>query len=341
MFGFHPRRHNYLIKNIFGIHFAWLALSSKYIPLEKISEKNKYFIFRFLKFLLINFSDVKNVHIFNDYFCEQWNIASFPQEKKNKYGNYKKFHEFIYENEKFIDFDLKFLKEYKNKIEFNIYKKKVGIFLRTKGSSNKHDISSQLRDSNALENYRIAIEESVKKNWQVFISGDLEEFPEWLNQYGDMIIYRKKCKLTKDEYNLFVGLSVDCFVTTGSGPVAWKLIDPNKPHLVLDAYPLAFGWYKSTVAYKFLSEPKSINFLDIFKERNLIIEPPIPCRMSSPQELHNIVMEFLSDYEYGKISGHSPEKINLPEDSLIATGHAKASKVWCKLQKNLINNETK
>ena len=338
VFGLNPRRHNPLVKNIFGHHFIWLALSSKYIPLSKINDKNKYLIFKFLNFLLINFSDVKKIYDFNGYFCKKWNISSFPQEEQNKYGSYKKFHKFIYENEKFIHFDLEFLEKYKNKIKFNNSKNKVGIFLRTKGLASQNNLSSYLRDSNKLENFKNTIEESVKKNWQVFISGDLEEFPEWLNQYEDMIIHRKKCKLSKNEFNLFVGLSVDCFITTGSGPVAWKLIDPNKPHLVLDAYPLAFGWYKSTVAYKFLSDQKNANFLNIFQENKLIINPPTPCRMSSQQELHSIVIEFLSDFEYGKISGYSPEELNLPADSLLASGYAKVSKTWCKLQKELIKN---
>jgi hypothetical protein len=338
IFGFNPRRHNRLVKDIFGIHFTWLALSSKYIPFGKISDKNKYFIFRFLKFILINFSNVKNVYDFNNYFCDKWKILSFPQEEQNKYGNYRKFHKFIYENEKFINFNLEFLENYKNKIKFDKSKKKVGIFFRSKGSKSKNNLSSYLRDSNILENYKSTIEESIKKNWQVFISGDLDEFPEWLNQYGDMIVHRKKFKLTKDEFNLFVGLSVDCFITTGSGPVAWKLINPNKPHLVLDAYPLAFGWYKSTVAYKFLFNDKKTSFLNIFQDNKLIINPPTSCRMSSQQELHSIVMEFLSDFEYGKISGYSPEELNLPADSLLASGYAKVSKTWCKLQKELIKN---
>ena len=85
-------------------------------------------------------------------------------------------------------------------------------------------------------------------------------------------------------------------------------------------------------------DKQSIMIQELREENKLIIDPPTPCRMSSQQELHSIVMEFLSDFEYGKISGYSPEELNLPADSLLASGYAKVSKTWCKLQKELIKN---
>ena len=59
------------------------------------SEKNKYLVFKFLEYLLLNFSNVKKVDYFNEYFCDLWNVESF-QRKKNMFGTYRKVHEFIY-----------------------------------------------------------------------------------------------------------------------------------------------------------------------------------------------------------------------------------------------------
>ena len=109
-------------------------------------------------------------------------------------------------------------------------------FLRNKGF-NSNDTSAKLRDTDIFDNYRYAIENNIKKGWQFILSGDQTIKPEWIKKYGSKIIFYNDTNLTIDEYNIFAGLNSDCFISSGSGPVAWKLTNLNKPFLVLDAYP--------------------------------------------------------------------------------------------------------
>ena len=87
IFGYKPNRHNRLISNLFGRNFLWLHLTSSFIPYMITSEKNKYLVFKFLEYLLLNFSNVKKVDYFNEYFCDLWNVESFPEEKKKYVWN--------------------------------------------------------------------------------------------------------------------------------------------------------------------------------------------------------------------------------------------------------------
>ena len=82
IFGYKPNRHNRLISDLFGRNFLWLHLTSSFIPYMITSEKNKYLVFKFLEYLLLNFSNVKKVDYFNEYFCDLWNVESFPEKKK-------------------------------------------------------------------------------------------------------------------------------------------------------------------------------------------------------------------------------------------------------------------
>ena len=93
-----------------------------------ISESNKYLIFKILKYLLKNFSNATSIEYINDYFCELWNINSFPQEKENQYGSYKKIHKYIHQNEEYITFNKDLNINIKKKLILNFQKKSAPFF---------------------------------------------------------------------------------------------------------------------------------------------------------------------------------------------------------------------
>ncbi len=337
VFGYNPKRHNKLISRLFDQNFEWLNLTYKFIPFMIVSERNKYLIFKILKYLLINFSKVESIEFINDYFCKEWDINSFPQEKKNKYGTYRKIHEYIHQNEEHIIFNKNICESLKNKINFQLFEKKCTIFLRNKGF-NSNDTSARLRDTDIFENYRIAIEKNIEKGWQFFLSGDLISKPEWTKNYKSKIIFFSDTGLSRDEYNVFTGLNSDCFISSGSGPVSWKFLQPQKPFLVIDGYPFSFGWYKSTIAYKVINDNyKFKTFGEIFSEKGLEIEPPIISSFLNPIEKNLVISEFLDNFNLGKVAGLNWQELNLKEDCLLNAGYAKASKEWYKIQKSKFN----
>ena len=339
VFGYSPVRHNRLISDLFDQNFLWLSLTNKFIPYNLVSEKYKYLIFKILKYLLKNFSNIKNIEYFNEYFCNLWNIENFHKEKKNKFGSYRKIHEFINNNEKYINYNKNVFQKIKEKINLDFNEKKCTIFLRSKGK-NSSDISAKLRDTDIFDNYRLAVESNIKRGWQFFISGDQIKKPEWVKKFSSSIIFYEDTSLTKDEYNVFTGLYSDCFISSGSGPVSWKFTNLNKPFLVVDGYPFGFGWYKTTVAYKIINDQhKFASIEEIFDEKGLEIEPQVNSSYLNLNEKNLVISEFLNNSEKKNNDGLSWKDLNLKEDCLLNTGHAKASKEWHKIQKLKFNSK--
>ena len=157
--------------------------------------------------------------------------------------------------------------------------------------------------------------------------------PDWAKKYSTELIFRNKTNLKKDEYNILTGLESDCFISSGSGPVSWKFLNPQKPFLIIDAYPIGFGWYKSTVAFKIIKNKTFNTIEELFSDRGLKINPPIECDFLNEEEKSKVITEFLDDYSFGRVSGLDWKELNLDENSLLSSGYAKASKEWFKIQK--------
>ncbi len=337
IFGYHPNRHNILISKLFGENFLWLKLSNKFFPFSLINEKKKYFVFQILTYLLKNFSKVEKVEDFNKFFCEYLKIPNLPEQSETHFGTYRKVHQFINQNEKFISYKSDYFNFIKNKKNFKIYDKKCVIFIR--GAKYQKDSTKSSRNSDILKSYKTSIIENIKKGWQFFLSGDVEIQEDWIKNFGDKIIFAKKTNFNLDEYNLFSGLIADCFVSTGSGPTNWKFFDTNKPFLVLDGYPIGMGWYKSTVAYKIVYKKNFKNINEIFEDKSMSYNPPIECRFTNEQQKEKILTEFLNFQQYGKVLGLSGEELNLEENSILNCGFAKASKTWREIQESILNTE--
>tara|TARA_B100000787_G_scaffold170271_1_gene165482 strand:- start:2922 stop:4136 length:1215 start_codon:yes stop_codon:yes gene_type:complete len=335
IFGYHPGRHNFLVSSLFSKNFLWLSLSHKILPKTPINEKKKYLIFKFLHYLLSKHSQVKQIHDFNPFFCNLLNINNLPEQGKNEFGHYRAMHKFINKNEKYIDFEINYLEEVKNRANIVFGKKKCTIFLRDKGSVSK-DISAIIRDTDNIDSYRQAIETGIKNGWQFFISGDEIKTPSWAQKYKSEIIFRNKTNLKKNDFNLLAGVFADCFMSSGSGPVAWKYLQPSKPFLVLDGYPISFGWYKSTVAYKIVEKKDFSTIKDIFNDKNMIVDPPLDCRFLNSNEKEMIINDFLNNAVLDKVTGLDWVDLNLDEDCLLNSGYAKISKYWVDSQKKVL-----
>lgn len=335
IFGYHPGRHNYLVSKLFSKNFLWLSLSHRFIPNSPINEKRKEFIFKFLNFLLSKYSKIKQINYYNPFFCNMLNINTLPEQSENEFGHYRAMHKLINSNEEYINFEKKYVEKLKDQSNIIFEKKKCVIFLRSKGIKSL-DVSAKVRDTDTIDNYREAIESNIENGWQFFISGDEIEIPSWTNKYKSEIIFRTKSNLRSEEYHLMVGVIADCFISSGSGPVAWKYLTPEKPFLVLDGYPLSFGWYKSTVAFKVVENKHFSNFEEIFNDKNMMVNPPINCRFLDSKEKKVIISDFLDNFMLNKVSGLDWIDLNLDENCLFNAGYAKASRHWVNIQKKTL-----
>jgi hypothetical protein len=328
VFGFDYRRHNKYTKYFFDKNFIWLELNSKYIPYGIINERLKQLIFSFLYIMLTIFQSKKNVYYFNDYFQKFLKISHISEEKNNFYGTTNALYKFLIKNEKYSK---NFTRELDKHFILNIkyQKKKCAIFIRSKGFKAK-DFSSNLRDTSNVNIYYLAIQNLVKEGWQVFLTGDVDKKESWFDKFGNNLIYPQKFCDT-DLYNALVPTKVDCLISGMAGAANYKFIDIHKPNLIIEGFPFGFGFYKSTMSYKFLK--KKLPLKNLFDHSNLNYKKKYKFKVSKPEDISKIIIEFVKNCKYKKVLGYTPKKKILNNNYYFKSSGAKISRSWMLLQK--------
>ena len=65
--------------------------------------------------------------------------------------------------------------------------------MRGKGRKYHNDrFIDQISDARDINDYKLSVECLVDNNWQVFLTGELFNIPEWLKKMSNSIIYLKK-----------------------------------------------------------------------------------------------------------------------------------------------------
>jgi hypothetical protein len=327
VFGYDFRRHNKYTKYFFDKNFLWLNLNSKYIPFGIVNEKLKYLIFYILNAMLRIFQTKKRIYYFNEYFEKFLKVSHITEEKNNCYGSTNALFKFLIRNEKYSKNFTRKLDKYFN-LNIKYQKKKCAIFIRSKGS-NTEDFSSNLRDTSNVNLYYLAIQNLIKEGWQVFLTGDVHKKESWFDNFGNNLIYPQKFS-NNDLYNAFVGAKTDCLISGMSGAVNYKFLDIKKPNLVIEGFPFGFGFYKSTMSFKF--PKKSLHLKDVFVPLNLNYNKKYEIKESKSHEISKIIMEFIKKCKHGKVVGYMPNKKILNNNHYFKSSGAKISRSWMLLQ---------
>ena len=175
----------------------------------------------------------------------------------------------------------------------------------------------------------MAIQNLIKEGWQVFLTGDVHKKESWFDNFGNNLIYPQKFS-NNDLYNAFVGSKTDCLISGMSGAVNYKFLNTKKPNLVIEGFPFGFGFYKSTMSFKF--PKKRLHLKDVFAPLNLNYNKKYEIKESKPQEISKIIMEFIKKCEYGKVVGYMPNKKILNNNHYFKSSGAKISRSWMLLQ---------
>jgi len=327
IFGYDFRRHNKYTKYFFNENFVWLKLNFKFLKFGFVNFKYKNLTFKLMN-LLIHFFSNKKAYYFNDYFEKYLKVSHITEEKKNHYGNTNKLNIFLLNNEKFSNNLTNEINKYFN-IGIKFKKKKCAFFIRNKGLGSA-DPSSSMRNSSNIDYYYPAIKSAIELGWQVFLSGDIEFKKSWFDNFGNNLIYPQKFN-DIDLYNVFVGAKANCLIAVGSGPLSYKYLDYKKSCLVIEGVPLGFGWYKSTVAYKFPLKKKTIS--EIFLPQNMNYKKKQVFKNYSKNEIEKIVTDYLKNYKPGKVYGYLPSKNILKDNFYFKSSGARISKKWIEIYK--------
>jgi hypothetical protein len=337
LFGTKNERHNKKISIIFEDRIKFFRCGD----LNRVENCDKFekFISKILRFFfkidLISTSE----YIFN------LNIESY----KNKFSNIK-----LLEKNKFLLFESGFF--FKKKIEDlylnNPFKKKfsekfekfgsnsnfrgrINFFLRGKGKKYPNNrFIDQLRDSRNIEDYKPSIECLVDHNWQIFLTGELFEIPNWIKNMNNSVIFHQKTNLTLDDFNLYVLPNSQIYIGGSSGPPLFSCLS-NCKNLLLETSHLGIGYLDTVVSY-----PK-INFKDLSELKEIFLRCPFDnqyledvfksglIKKLTSNELQEITNEFISNYSNSKV-WKTPQSLNI-EDGQLYYLDSKISNFWLKL----------
>ena len=110
--------------------------------------------------------------------------------------------------------------------------------------------------------------------YEIHIYGDeLKQLPKWFNDIEKNIFYLNKSSENRDQYNIRCGLTCDFYIGPSSGASSWKYIFHRKPQLIIDSYPLGWGFFNSVISFKIIENfnyTKSLN--EILNQKIYILE---------------------------------------------------------------------
>ena len=245
IFGYHARRHNYLTKNFYGNNFYWLNFG-KLESISLIKESYKQLAFSILE-LYFKFKKIK----FNYYVKFIDSYDNFDQSKIDQKFNkdnllmheYNAYKVFFKKN----NLQKNFINEIQKNYFINLNNKKKCGFAFKKKSDNFY---VNQRSTDNIENYKKSFFTLVEMGYEIHIYGDkLEKIPKWFNDIEKNIFYLNKSKENRDQYNIRCGLTCDFFIGPSSGASSWKYIFHNKPQLIIDSFPLGWGFFNSIISF--------------------------------------------------------------------------------------------
>ena len=266
-FGTKKKRHNKKITKIFNEKLKFFPCGDLNFPQNK--EKFEKFV---SKILLLFFAiKIKTVDpIIQDLEFNENDLSLDENQKKYKKVNlfetgffFKKIkdHEF-YENnfykKNFLDIFEKYESNFNGRINF---------FLRGKGKKYPNNrFIDNIRDSRDIKDYKPTIEYLIENNWQVFLTGEMFEIPEWLKEKENSIIFHSKTNLEIDDYNLYAMSNADFFIGGSSGPPLFNCINNSCKTLILETKQIGISYLNCVVSYPKILTNDILELEEIFRK---------------------------------------------------------------------------
>ena len=266
-FGTKKKRHNKKITKIFNEKLKFFPCGDLNFPQNK--EKFEKFV---SKILLLFFAiKIKTVEsIVQDLEFNENDLSLDENQKKYKKVNlfetgffFKKTkdHEF-YENnfykKNFLDIFEKYESNFNGRINF---------FLRGKGQKYPNNrFIDNIRDSRDIKDYKPTIEYLIENNWQVFLTGEMFEIPEWLKEKENSIIFHSKTNLEIDDYNLYAMSNADFFIGGSSGPPLFNCINNSCKTLILETKHIGISYLNCVVSYPKILTNDILELEEIFRK---------------------------------------------------------------------------
>ena len=261
------KRHNKKITKIFDEKLKFFPCGDLNFPQNK--EKFEKFV---SKILLLFFAiKIKTVDpIIQDLEFNENDLSLDENQKKYKKVNlfetgffFKKIkdHEF-YENnfykKNFLDIFEKYESNFNGRINF---------FLRGKGKKYPNNrFIDNIRDSRDIKDYKPTIEYLIENNWQVFLTGEMFEIPEWLKEKENSIIFHSKTNLEIDDYNLYAMSNADFFIGGSSGPPLFNCINNSCKTLILETKQIGISYLNCVVSYPKILTNDILELEEIFRK---------------------------------------------------------------------------
>jgi hypothetical protein len=335
IFGYHARRHNYLTKNFYENNFYWLNFGKlESINLIKDSYKDLAFsiLELYLKFKKIDFSYyVKFIDSYDNFdqskIDKKFNKENMLMHEYNAYKIFLKKNIFVKEN---------FFNESQKKYFINLNNKKKCGFAFKKRSNHLY---TDQRSTDNLENYKKSFFTLVEMGYEIHIYGDkLEIIPKWFNDIEKNIFYLNKSKENRDQYNIRCGLTCDFYIGPSSGASSWKYIFHKKPQLIIDSYPLGWGFFNSVISFKIIENYVDKKSLDeILNDKIYILEKsPYKSRNTNEEEKNLIISNFVKNIDMIQSEIIDPKDLNLSKDHPLLWSNSYISKSWYDIQKNIL-----
>ena len=198
-----------------------------------------------------------------------------------------------------------------------------------------NDWISSFRDSEELDFYKDIIENIINQGWLIIISGEISQFPDWVESQKKKMITINSLNLNKDDFNFFSLIVSDIYIGPNSGPIMFNLIKPEKKTLLLNTLPFGHGHLNSIVSYpifdfKNIDEFKNffLNGIKYYFDNSQEKLKKIKFRKLNKKECKEIIDEFLENInnEYGKTYDNLQIKNGLIEDA-----NFKISDKWLEL----------
>jgi hypothetical protein len=339
IFCYTARRHNKAINYAFDNKILFLDCSPFYLEIDL---KYRLLICNIIKKLSTLFFNIKIESIMEKLFN-----YSYISEKDNEYS--KRFESRIWphilknKNNYILNDNLKKKFNSFSKNSNKKYKGKICFFVRNRMPQFKNinlndllyvdDISSILRESRNIEDYKFTITELIKENWQVYISGDFIEEPKWFNDFNNDLIFSSKIDLPKKLYNFLVGFYSDVIIGPASGGSLYNLFNFKKS-LLLETSEVGCGYPYSMVSYPNILFNSKKEFIEIMVnkafdwDKNFYLDRE-RIRPLNFKQITEICIEFVNNCHLDDY-GVNPYDLGIKEGPLIVT-RSRFSKKWLEI----------
>lgn len=325
IFPYKKDRHNKLITDIFNKKIFFLR--TEILPIKSL--KSNYYLV-IITFFILKKLFQKDVQFYEDY------LISCPVNPINQ--KYTMYHSSITRSRYFwiptkTDFKKKFLPHSLKEKFIKIYKNNSTREFRSKILFNFRNLQSSKLSKNlpSIDEFKDIIIKLAEKNFQIILKGDNLDYPKWLSDVENNLIYQEKTNLTDDEFGIFCGMTNDIAIGSNNGGMMYTFIRKQKCLIINNTF-IGDAFPNSIVSYwKLLNCHSYFEFKEAMLNGYFYKDLPCPFKLQrlTSQETSEVILDFVNNY-YNKDYGIDPASFGINK-GILADTKAKFSPVWINL----------